>query len=316
MSLSLCDKLPVSVKQPLQSCNISVLVADNQNVKVLGVTQVKGRTPHGTHWFPVYIFECTSHPFIIGTDYMIEKGIVLDFGANCNLLNGCMKSKLKVRSMKPVTVEPNTELVIHGKVPSKSLYGVQGLLSAHVNILRRGLLLARSVNTISADKTIPFKIMNPGNDSVFIPKGMVLADFAVLDSSYDIVPFPMCNNIRDISQCQGETDCQKSDDFDAFCANFDFSGAHVLTNSQIEKLEKCLYAHKNVFVTKENPQLGFTNLVQHEIHPKPNFIPKYQRPYRLPPDKREVLRTQLDELLSQGVISPVSETDSLLIFGR
>ena len=57
----------------------------------------------------------------------------------------------------------------------------------------------------------------------------------------------------------------------------------------------------------------FTNLVQHEIHLKPNFIPKYQRPYRLPPDKREVLRTQLDELLSQGVISPVSETDSLPI---
>jgi hypothetical protein len=56
MSLSLYDKLPVSVKQPLQSCNISVLVADNQNVKVLGVTQVKGRTPRGTHWFTVYIF--------------------------------------------------------------------------------------------------------------------------------------------------------------------------------------------------------------------------------------------------------------------
>lgn len=55
-----------------------------------------------------------------------------------------------------------------------------------MNVLRRGLFLARSVNTISANKTIRFKFMNPGNDPVFIPKGMVLANFTVLDSSYDI----------------------------------------------------------------------------------------------------------------------------------
>lgn len=68
-------------------------------------------------------------------------------------------------------------------------------------------------------------------------------------------------------------------------------------------MRNVFYAHQNVFVMKENPQLGFTNLVQHEIYLKPNFVLEYQRPYRLPPDKREVLRTQLDELLSQGVFS-------------
>lgn len=91
--------------------------------------------------------------------------------------------------------------------------------------------------------------MNPRNDPVFIPKGMVLADFTVLDSSYDILKFPMYNTVRNVSQC--ETDCQKFDGFDAFCANFDFFGTHVLTSKQIKNLEKCLYAHKNVFVTKE-----------------------------------------------------------------
>lgn len=96
MSLSLCNMLSVSVKQPLQSCNISVLVAENQNVKVLVVTKVNDQTPH---WFTVYTFECTSHSFIIGIDYIIEKGIVLDFGACDNLLKDHMKSKLKVRSI-------------------------------------------------------------------------------------------------------------------------------------------------------------------------------------------------------------------------
>lgn len=92
----------------------------------------------------------------------------------------------------------------------------------------------------------------------------------------------MCNNDQIVRQC--ETDCQKFDGFDAFCADFDFfvTHVHVLTSKQIEYLEKYLYAHKNVFVTKENPRLGFTNLVQHEINLKPNFGPKYQRPYLLP----------------------------------
>lgn len=156
---------------------------------------------------------------------------------------------------------------MYSKVPKRSLYGVKGLLCANVNVLRRGLFMARSVNTISANKTIHFKF--------------------ILDSSYDIFKFPVCNTVQNVSQCG--TDCQKFDDFDAFCANFDFSGTHVLLSKQIENLEKCLYAHQNVFVTKENRQLGFSNLVQHEIHLKPIFVPKYQRPYRLPPDKREVL---------------------------
>lgn len=101
----------------------------------------------------------------------------------------------------------------------------------------------------------------------------------------------MCNTDQIVSQC--ETDCQKFDGFDDYCANFVFSGTHVLvlTSKQIENLEKYLYAHKNVFVTKENPQLGFTNLVQHEINLKPKFGPKYQRPYLLPPDKRSLTYT-------------------------
>ncbi|XP_033746970.1 GPN-loop GTPase 1-like [Pecten maximus] len=46
---------------------------------------------------------------------------------------------------------------------------------------------------------------------------------------------------------------------------------------------------------------------------KPNPEPKVQKPYRLSPDKREALRHQLDELLSQGIITPVSEKADLPI---
>lgn len=48
------------------------------------------------------------------------------------LLKGHMESKLKVRSMKLLTVEPNTKLTVYDKIPNRSLYGVQGLLYAHL----------------------------------------------------------------------------------------------------------------------------------------------------------------------------------------
>ena len=48
--------------------------------------------------------------------------------------------------------------------------------------------------------------------------------------------------------------------------------------------------------------------MEHKIHLKQNAISKHQKPYRLPPYKREILREQLDSLLEQEIIVPVNET--------
>jgi hypothetical protein len=74
-----------------------------------------------------------------------------------------------------------------------------------------------------------------------------------------------------------------------------------------------LINNKELFVTKENPKLGLTNLVEHQIHLKPDAVSKHQRPYKLPLHKRDVLRHQLDELLSQGRIAPVNEKEHIPI---
>ena len=52
----------------------------------------------------------------------------------------------------------------------------------------------------------------------------------------------------------------------------------------------CEEAKEKWLVTDYNPALGSTHLVEHEIHLKPDAVLKQQRPYRLTPDKREVLR--------------------------
>lgn len=68
-----------------------------------------------------------------------------------------------------------------------------------------------------------------------------------------------------------------------------------------------LYQHRDIFVTEDYPSLRCTD--QHHIILKQTFRPVHQAPYRLPPDKREILRYNLDELLEQGVICEVDATE-------
>jgi hypothetical protein len=62
--------------------------------------------------------------------------------------------------------------------------------------------------------------------------------------------------------------------------------ANDLLSSQQSQLNELLIKNKELFVTKENPKLGLTNLVEHQIHLKPDAVSKHQRPYKLPPHKR------------------------------
>lgn len=59
--------------------------------------------------------------------------------------------------------------------------------------------------------------------------------------------------------------------------------------------------------------MGFTRVLEHHICLKPDAVSKHQRPYRLSPDKKEVLRHQLDELLKQGIIAPVADKEDIPI---
>ena len=75
-----------------------------------------------------------------------------------------------------------------------------------------------------------------------------------------------------------------------------------------------LIESKALFVTPDNPDLDLTDLVERQIHLKRAMLPKYKIPYKLATDKRSVLWHQLDELLRQGIIAPVSEKEDNSIY--
>ena len=70
---------------------------------------------------------------------------------------------------------------------------------------------------------------------------------------------------------------------------------------------------KKVFVTPENSSLDLTREVEHVIHLKSDAKSMHHRPYRLSPDKKQILRHHLDELLKRRIIVPVLAEESVPI---
>ena len=91
------------------------------------------------------------------------------------------------------------------------------------------------------------------------------------------------------NDCTTSSQTITGSDPSSFLSNFDLSSCKLPPND-LSKLHACLYDNRDIFVTPNNPELGLTTVVEHKIHLKADMVPKHQRPYRLSPDKKQVLR--------------------------
>ena len=83
---------------------------------------------------------------ILGCQYFIAKGIVLDFA---NFSYQCDSLSVKVTTTKAVTIPPNAEVTVLAKVPKKLMIGQQGVCIVHQTLMDRNLLLAKSLCSVS-----------------------------------------------------------------------------------------------------------------------------------------------------------------------
>lgn len=309
ISQQLFNSIPETHKSWVNSTSEKIVLANNQSVNIIGVSRIKIQIPQGKHWILVHVFSQTSHPLLLGTDYLVSKKIMLDFSK----LTVCSRF-CKVKNQKRLSVLPNSEMIVWGKVHNDILHGMQGICTNHNYLFKLGVLTAKSVVSVNKDKLVPVKLFNSTNEIVDIPRGQIVAKFEILDNDSDLIATcignrenPEVNNVQfSTEKCEdGELSGTK------FFSYFDIP--KHLSESEQGQLKGFLKSHDNIFVTDENPALGFTDVVQHKIILKPDFKPKYQRSYRLTPDKKQVLRDHLDHLLKQGIISPVGETEDIPI---
>ena len=300
MSRQVYDALPSSHKSEIYHLLQSeVSVANNTTVKVDGTARVKVNIEGHVHSLLFYIFPTCTHPIILGTHYLISHNIHIDFEKMT--LQGSRAKHIKIRSTRRIDLPPQSETIVWGKAPTHILSGTQGICSNDSDLLKKGVMVAKSLCTVPVDRFVPLKLLNSTHYSVCIPKGKCLSSCELLtDMEVTFVPISSKPSVSNVQQSV------------AFLDKFEFSDTK-LTESQIADMHALLSRNSDLFVTPDNPSLGFTDMVQHKISLKSDAAPKHQRPYRLPPEKKEVLRHHLDELLAQGIIAPVSENEELPI---
>ena len=317
ISQTLYDSLPYKFKLNFEQFPSEIRLADNTKVKVVGVATILLTGSSGQHNIDVYILPNTSHPLILGTEYLHSNNIVLDFSN----FSYNIKSA-RVQTHKRLTIPANSEMIIWGHLPDYIPHGLNGVCSNSTFSLGKGLILAKTLVTVSHNHKVPVKVLNPTSDNIVIPKDRIIAQFSSLTSDYSYVPLennlPVVQNMqlvnRDISEDSSNFSCNYNSSDDILKkVKEQFTLSDHLTDTESKELANLLHQNIDLFVTEENPELGFTKVLEHKIHLKPNATGKHQKPYRLPPYKREILRYHLDELLKQGIIAPVSETEDLPI---
>ncbi|CAC5406428.1 CNBP [Mytilus coruscus] len=119
--------------------------------------------------------------------------------------------------------DPHSEIIIWGRLPRNIHFGYQGMCESSTQILSHGLISSKAVVTVSQDRTVPVKILNPGRNSVVIPKGKIIAKFSQLTEEYQVRHVnctnnvPVVQNINLVKQCpaeQGDSiDCEFLENF-------------------------------------------------------------------------------------------------------
>ena len=178
--------------------------------------------------------------------------------------------------------------------------------------MKSGLWVSKAVVTVNKTNTVPLKILNPSNDAIFVPRGKVIAAFQCFTTNFNLLNPSVDTNVcaQDVQLQSESSECESR--FDSkFISYFDIL-AHLSADEK-QKLMSCLEEYKDLFVRDENPKLGYTEIVKQNIFLKPDYKPKYQQPYWLTLEKKNVLRDHLDELIKQGIIVPVQESTDIPI---
>ncbi|CAG2203086.1 unnamed protein product [Mytilus edulis] len=158
-------------------------------------------------------------------------------------------------------------------VPNYITLGLQGVCSKSKFSCGKGLLVAKSVVTVPYNRKVPVKLLNPTSENVVIPKGRTIAEFSVLNNEYECASFsdtiPEVQHV-DVSETidspHSEFTCSKPDYSKVKSL---FTLPENLQETESDKLACLLNDNLDLFVTEDNPNLGFTRVVEHKILLKP-----------------------------------------------
>ena len=236
-----------------------------------------------------------TYDALLGRDFLRANGAVINLKDSTLQLEESIARPLSegacpVRVLYNCVIPASSEAVIPAYLDQTYTPRDVGFVEASPRLIERYQLQgAASLVTVSADHTVPFRLINPTRKPVTLYRGATLGTFSQTDESLQV--FSLSTKTEPTKEPQAEVP-----DVPVDLANAD------LTDSQKTELQRLINEYRDVFALSPQ-ELGRTNLVQHHINTG-DHPPIRQRAYRVPEAQKRRIEQCIDEMLEQDIIQP------------
>ena len=271
----------------------SVKTVSGEALPVLGKLQVVLQIAGGNYVCNLQVVKDLTYEAVLGRDFLRANGAVIKNGTlqlEDNHMQPHPARACSVHVLSTCVIPPSSEAMIPARLGQDSPTGEAGLIEASENLkVRYQLQGAAALVTVTADQTVPFRLINPTTKPVTLYKGATLGTFTSMNedlqvSSLDTAPASQNNSTA--AEPDVPVDLTNSD----------------LTEAQKRALQNLVNEYRDIFATSAY-DLGCTNLIRHHIDTG-DHAPIRQRPYRVPESQKARIESCIQDMLDQGVIRP------------
>ena len=285
-------RLPTLQKSKL----MSVKTVSGEALPVLGKITTLLQITGGNYPCDLHVVRDMTYDAVLGRDFLRANGAVID------LRNGTLQlddppdpiseEACPVRVLSTCVIPASSETVLPVGLALDVSPGAVGLIEPSKHLMERYQLNgAAALVTVTADHTVPYRLINPTSKPVILYKGANLGTLTRTD-----------DNIQ-VSSIETEPSREKQPDVGVPDVPIDLSDTD-LTETQKGQLQKLINEYRDIFALSPQ-ELGRTNLVKHTINTG-DAPPVRMRPYRVPEAQKERIENCIDDMLAQDVIRPSS----------
>ncbi len=293
-------RFPRSTWQFDTSTEVSLSQADGSHVHVDGMIKMTVKVGKTTRHLSIVIADVTSG-CILGRDFLMSTGAILDFDNKRLLINGEIIPCFTLNNQKEssasafkcyrLQVQETTKIpagheVIIRPSSEETSYPALGLVQPSSCLPKNGVMVARSV--VDGDN-VCVRLCNVSDHEQSVKEGTVVATMTPLEAD-EIIE---CNPETQESISTGAPDHVQEMLADAL-QDVPVNHQPIVTN--------LIRKYSTVFSTGET-DIGRTSLVKHSIETG-DARPIKQRPRRAPREQQEEIDRQVKVLLDDGLIEP------------
>lgn len=301
--------IPSLAKRPINKKYIMSQAVTGQGLDTLGMIDITFRLGSQTLQHEVQVIRNVTQGFILGLDFLIPQGVILDMGRGLcylgdDILPLLSKSELAPASctaqlMENTTIPPRCEIICKvALIPPITGLGIPLSYSGYLEprqLEMDGISVARTLSTAVNGCTVT-RIINPTPGPMVLYSGMQLGQFTpVSDTEISQDSAPVCK----VSTCPTPPPGLPPNVTQPTKPPFNVKYGN-LTDAERSDLHNLLSSYQDVF-SKTSTDVGNTDIVKHKIFTN-RAPPVRKRAYRTSPKMQTVIQSHVEVMLEKGIV--------------